>query len=121
MVKEEGESIDKRKDITDSNYKPEDDPDVTDDLSEELDRVREMAMPYHRYIMIIGTITLIFLLVFLGYAYGGLKICSDLDGLLDDKFKCHPGFFKQGEGSLLNFKGSPVIMVNDSYKPILEK
>lgn len=71
------------------------DPDVSDDVAEELNRFRQKFMPYQRYIMIIGIIILIFLVVFLGYAYGGLKVCADLDGLLDKSFKCHPNFTAQ--------------------------
>ena len=69
--------------------------------SEEADKVhdaligfRERMMPYQSYIMITGIIILIMLVVFLGFAYGGMKVCSDLDGVLDNKFKCHPDFYK---------------------------
>ena len=52
-------------------------------------------LPYNikRYIMIIGMLILIFLVVFLGVAYGGTKVCNDLDGLLDSEFKCHPNYY----------------------------
>jgi len=66
------------------------DPEVTDSGWEELMRIRDKFMPYHRYIMIVGFTILIFLVIFLGFAYGGMKVCSELDGILDDKFKCHP-------------------------------
>ena len=65
---------------------------IIDDWGQEADRIRRKFMPYQRHIMIYGLIILIFLVVFLGYAYGGLKVCSDLDGLLDSKFKCHPNY-----------------------------
>ncbi len=66
--------------------------DVTDTWVQQIELWRQKCMPYQRYIMIIGIITLIFLVVFLGYAYGGLKVCTDLDGLLDEDFKCHPDY-----------------------------
>lgn len=71
------------------------DDEITDGIGEELEKFRQKFMPYQRYIMIVGIIILIFLVVFLGYAYGGLKVCSDLDGLLDSKFKCHPNYTPQ--------------------------
>lgn len=77
---------------TDGDRAEVSDPEVTDNIGEELDKFKRKLMPYHRYIMIIGIIVLILLVVFLGYAYGGLKVCADLDGLLDSKFKCHPNF-----------------------------
>ena len=70
-------------------YNAKDDPEVTDDWPAEADRIRRKFMPYHRYIMIGGITILIFLVVFLGFAYGGMKVCSQLDGILDNKFKCH--------------------------------
>ena len=79
-------------DMTRNDYEPEDDPEVTDDWTEEAARIRKKFLPYHRYIMIGGFTILIFLVVYLGYAYGGLKVCSDLDGLLDKDFKCHPNY-----------------------------
>ncbi len=65
----------------------------TKKVIEDLDGIVKSLMPYHRPIMIGGSIILILLVVFLGFALGGLKVCSDLDGLLDDRFECHPGFF----------------------------
>lgn len=72
---------------------PNNDPDVTDTVGEELIRWRDKLMPYHRYIMIGGIIILIMLVVFLGFAYGGMRVCSDLDGILDSSFKCHPYYY----------------------------
>lgn len=77
--------------VVGDDYDPNDDPDNTDTLTEELEKFRDKMMPYQKYIMITGIIILIMLVVFLGYAYGGLKVCSSLDGLLDNKFKCHLG------------------------------
>jgi len=68
------------------------DQEADDNLSETLDNFRQRMAPYQRYIMIVGLIILILLVVYLGYAMGGLKVCRDLDGLLDSKFKCHPDF-----------------------------
>jgi len=63
---------------------------VTDDIREWLIKFRD-DLPYNkrRYIMIIGIIILAMLVVYLGYAYGGLKVCSNLDGILDSDFICH--------------------------------
>jgi len=79
----------------DKEYNPDNDPEVTDSITSEMIRIREKLLPYQRYIMLYGLIILIFLVVFLGFAYGGLKVCSDLDGLLDSKFKCHLDFEQQ--------------------------
>ncbi len=79
-------------DISHEDYEPEDDPEVTDNWPAEAERIKKKFMPYHRYIMIGGFTILIFLVVFLGFAYGGMKVCSQLDGILDNKFKCHPGY-----------------------------
>lgn len=65
-----------------------------DKVHDALIRFRERMMPYQNYIMIVGILILIMLVVFLGFAYGGMKVCSDLDGVLDNKFKCHPDFYK---------------------------
>lgn len=74
------------------NKKPADDPEVTDTVGEEIERLANKCMPYKRYIMIIGFTLLILLVVFLGFAVGGLKVCEDLDGVLDADFKCHPNY-----------------------------
>ena len=66
-----------------------------DEASEKLNILRRKLMPWQKEIMITLFIILILLVVFLGYAYGGMKVCSDLDGILDDKFKCHPNFLNQ--------------------------
>ena len=90
---------------------PTDQPEPTEDidtagLTNQLDKL----LPYKREIMIVLFIILILLVVFLGYAFGGLRVCTDLDGLLDDKFKCHPNYFNQtppiynGTGFKLNFE-----------------
>ena len=81
--------IDKKEETIDKDDIKPINQDVTDNMTEELERFRQKFMPYQRYIMIIGIIILILLVVFLGYAYGGLKVCADLDGLLDKNFKCH--------------------------------
>ena len=67
--------------------------DVTDSVTNYITKFRD-ELPYNkkRYLMIILFIVLIMLVVYLGYAYGGLKVCSDLDGILDSDFKCHPDF-----------------------------
>ncbi len=78
--------------ISNPDYNPKDDPEVQDDIEDKLNYIRDKFMPYQRQIMIVGIIILIVLIVFLGVAYGGMRVCSDLDGLLDSKFKCHPNY-----------------------------
>lgn len=85
--------------ITDINhpyYEPAEDSEVTDDIKDALFKWRD-ELPYNkkRYIIITLFTTLIMLVVFLGIAYGGMKVCSDLDGILDSTFKCHPNFYTQ--------------------------
>ena len=63
-----------------------------EDDFKELNKLRDKFMPWRREIMIVGILILIALVVFLGFAYGGMKVCSELDGILDDKFKCHPNY-----------------------------
>ena len=82
--------------ISHPNYNPAEDPEVDEDMSlvlHNLKKIREKFDPYQRWIMIVGFTILIFLVVFLGYARGALDICTSLDGLLDDDFKCHPGYY----------------------------
>ena len=55
----------------------------------DLDNIRAKFMPYQRYIMIVGLIIMIMLVVFLGFAYGSARVCNQLGGFLDDRFKCH--------------------------------
>lgn len=75
--------------------KTEDDTDFT-----ELERLRDKFMPWQREIMIVGMIILITLVVLLGVAYGGMKVCNELDGILDDKFKCHPNYTSTRENNV---------------------
>ena len=58
-------------------------------------RLRDKLMPYQKQVMIVGMLILIALVVFLGFAYGGMRVCSDLDGVLDDKFRCHPNYYNE--------------------------
>ncbi len=67
-----------------------------DDIDKEMEviyRLRDKLMPWQKEIMIVGMLILIALVVFMGFAYGGMKVCSDLDGVLDDKFRCHPNYY----------------------------
>ena len=75
------------------DIEPSDDPEVTDEIGEEVTRQLDKLLPYKRQIMITGFIILVLLVVFMGFALGGLKVCSDLDGLLDSEFKCHPSYY----------------------------
>ena len=87
-MSQNNKEIDKS-DLSRPNYSPNDDK---DDIEDHLNSIRDKFAPYQRQIMIVGTIILIMLVVFLGVAYGGMRVCSDLDGLLDNKFKCHPNY-----------------------------
>ena len=42
-------------------------------------------------------IILVMLVTFLGYSLGGIKICNDLDGKMDNTFHCHPNITTQKE------------------------
>ena len=86
-----------------------------DDMGEDLSQIMDKMLPYKRSIMIIGIIIVIMLVVFLGYAYGGLKVCSDLDGLLDDKFKCHPNYEPPTRDNLTNV-GQRFVLPNTTLK-----
>ncbi len=55
-----------------------------------LDRLRDRLLPYQRVIMLTGMIILIALVVFLGFARGGLEVCNSVGGYFDWKLKCHP-------------------------------
>lgn len=87
------------------------DPDKTniDDDFKELNRLRAKFMPWQREIMIVGMILLIALVIFLGVAYGGMKVCADLDGILDDKFRCHPNY-TTSQGDNLNAVGQRFVI-----------
>ena len=84
-----------------SEPEPIDDPEITDTAIEEINMRLDKLLPYKRQIMIAGFIILILLVVFLGFALGGLKVCSDLDGLLDDKFKCHPNYYNDTQSPII--------------------
>jgi len=78
-----------------------------DDSDQEFEKLVDKLMVYQKQIMMGGFIVLFILVVFLGYAVGGLKVCSDLDGLLDSGFKCHPGFYNQTRGMMFDSAGQP--------------
>lgn len=95
------------------NTNKEDPEDEFEHLDEELSKIFKRFMPYQKNIMIYGLIILIMLVVLLGVAYGGMKVCSDLDGILDSKFKCHPnyyqlsGFDRVGQTFIIPFNITP--------------
>lgn len=78
-----------KSDISNPNYNPAEDPEVTDNIGKEFDRTMGKMMPYKRLIMIVLSIVLIMLVVFLGFAYGGLKVCNQVGGFLAEGFTCH--------------------------------
>lgn len=85
-------------DVSHPDYNPAKDPEVEpdwEDVKNKLEYIKNKLWPYQKYIMIVGILMLIMIVVFLGYAYGGMKVCSELDGILDDKFKCHPYILNQ--------------------------
>ena len=61
--------------------------------------LKEKLMPWQREIMIVGMIILIALVVFLGFARGGLEVCNDVGGYFDWKLKCHPQLFNWTSGT----------------------
>ncbi len=52
--------------------------------------LRDRLMPYQREIMLTGMIILIALVVFLGFARGGLEVCNSVGGYFNWKLECHP-------------------------------
>lgn len=102
--KQEKNGIDRPKQEENGMNKPTayNEDDVTDSIHDELGKRFKRFMPYQRQIMIVGMIILIFLVVFLGYARGGLDVCRSLDGLLDSKFKCHPNYYSDLEQNSLD-------------------
>ena len=98
---------------------PDKDDVSTEKFIEDMNRFRERMAPYQRYIMVIGFTVLIILVVFLGYAYGGARVCSELDGLLDSNFKCHPGFYTQYQSCFDVFgqpRGLPGVILENGSK-----
>ncbi len=63
-----------------------------------LNRLRDRLMPYQREIMLTGMFILIALVVFLGFARGGLEVCNSVGGHFDWKLKCRPLLFNWTEG-----------------------
>lgn len=117
--KKETEQVNHKRDLSDythPDYDSSEDPNVTDTIDEEVGRWLDKLLPYKRYIMIGGTVILIILVVFLGYALGGLKVCNDLDGILDSKFKCHPDFInEQRKLAGVNEYGLPILVPNFTF------
>jgi len=69
-------------------------------------------LPYNktRYIMIIGFIILVLLVVYVGYAYGGLKMCTQVGGILDSDYICQLEFTSQSSNK--DNVGMPFIVPN---------
>lgn len=61
-------------------------------------RLRDKFMPYQREIMLTGMFILIALVVFLGFARGGLEVCNSVGGHFNWKLECHPQLFNWTEG-----------------------
>ena len=62
---------------------------TSSDIQEVVDKV-----PLHqRKYVVLGCLTiLIALVVVLGFAYGSARVCSQVDGILDGSFVCHPNY-----------------------------
>lgn len=45
---------------------------------------------YQKIIVYICFIVIIILFIFMGFVYGGAKVCQDMGGYLNDKLKCLP-------------------------------
>ena len=77
----------------------EEDMDKEDEADmRQLYRLREKFMPYQREIMLTGMIILIALVVFLGFARGGLEVCNSVGGYFNWKLECHPQLFNWTSG-----------------------
>ncbi len=77
-----------------------------DETIEKLQAWRD-ELPYNkkRYTMIVLFTVLILIVVYMGYAYGGLKVCTSMDGVFDQlRFECHPSEY---EPSKFNDVGMP--------------
>ncbi len=79
--------------MTEEDMDKEDEADM-----QQLYRLREKFMPYQREIMLTGMIILIALVVFLGFARGGLEVCNDVGGYFNWKLECHPQLFNWTKG-----------------------
>ncbi len=75
------------------------DDDTENITIEPLEKLRDKFMPWEREIMLTGMIILIALVVFLGFARGGLEVCNDVGGYFDWKLKCHPQSFNWTSGT----------------------
>ena len=68
-------------------------------------------IPYARPIIYCCVILLVFILLFIGFAAGGYKVCSQGAGFLDNKFHCHPGYYNRTEEKIFPYSNE----VLDNY------
>ncbi len=98
-------------------------PAEVDDIDKVMDSWKkwrdELPENRTRYIMIVGFSILFILVVLLGVAYGGMKVCSDLDGVLDNKFKCHPDYYAN-QTIIVNMVPQFIVAQNNSQHNIVE-
>ena len=88
-----------------------------DQIDEDMDKFSQWMvnfrdnLPYNktRYLMIVGFTMLVLLVVYLGYAYGGLKMCTQVGGILDSDYICQ---LKSTSQSLKDSVGQPFILPN---------
>ena len=83
--------------MTEPQQKDSEEPNI-DDSFKRLFELRDRLMPYQREIMLTGMFILIALVVFLGFARGGLEVCNSVGGHFDWKLKCRPLLFNWTEG-----------------------
>ena len=55
------------------------------------------TVPIHkRKYVVLGCLTILIIsVVVLGFAYGSARVCSQVDGVLDGSFVCHPNYNAQ--------------------------
>ncbi len=68
-----------------------------EELKEGINSFRKILQPYQRPLLYIGVSICLLLLFFVAFAMGGVTICNQVDGFLDDKFKCHVDYYDQLE------------------------
>ena len=72
----------------------EEDIEVTDSITDQLSLWRRKLQPHRRPIIIIGSLLMITLVVFLGFAWNEVRKCDSVGGVLDARMACHPGYIK---------------------------
>ena len=71
-----------------------------EEIQEDINNLRNKIQPYARPILYIGIILFLLLIFFVGFGIGANKICSQLDGFLDNKLICHLDYYNKQQESL---------------------